>query len=47
MDKAVERLISKSEIKKESKEEAIALLATKYLESEGVLKKKEENKKKK
>ena len=35
------------EIKKESKEEAIALLATKYLESEGVMKKKEENKKKK
>ena len=47
VDKAVERLLSKREIKKESKEEAIALLATKYLESEGVIKKKEENKKKK
>lgn len=44
VDKAVERLLSKGEIKKDSKESALAILAQKYLESEGKWKEpKEEN----
>lgn len=35
LDKAVERLISKGEIKKADKEDALEILANKYLESEG------------
>lgn len=39
VNKAVERLLSKGEIKKDSKDEAIKVLAEKYLDSEGVLNK--------
>lgn len=35
VDKAIEYLISKGEVKKDSKESALAVLAQKYLESEG------------
>lgn len=40
LNKAVERLVSKGEIKKTDKESALVVLAEKYLESEGKLKKK-------
>ena len=39
IDKAVERLIDKGEVKKSDKEDAIVVLAEKYLESENKLKK--------
>lgn len=39
LNKAVERLIAKGEIKKTDKEDAMVVLAEKYLESEGKLKK--------
>ena len=38
LDKAIERLIAKGEIKKSDKEDALAVLAKKYLESENKLK---------
>lgn len=39
LDKAIERLIAKGEIKKSDKEDALVVLAEKYLESENKLKK--------
>jgi len=39
LDKAIERLIAKGEIKKSDKEDALVVLAKKYLESENKLKK--------
>lgn len=39
LDKAIERLIAKGEVKKSDKEDAIVVLAEKYLESENKLKK--------
>lgn len=40
INKAVERLLSKGEIKKDEKEEVLRILSEKYLESEGVIDKK-------